>query len=106
MSASDLPDMGWSGPRMMARKLCAYLDNPYQIRQRLKEEDFQRNLPDIETIIAMRQEHLASLEREKENHHPSDAWKPVEASNSLAKINKRFVEALEEERAYSRECRG
>ena len=100
MSASDLPDIGHHDATHMAKVLVQYMDSAQAIRDRLSED--YHNPPTISTIRRLRKEHLESLLKPAEApHKPHEGYYPAEHSERMAERSKRFVAALERERALS-----
>jgi hypothetical protein len=101
--ASDLPDIeGYRSSTDMARVLSSYMDDADKIRARILE-DFDR-APSSITIDRMRRDHLASLKPAPEApHKPHEGYYPADVSESAAAASKRFIQALERERAISNE---
>lgn len=98
--ASDIPDSGHTDSTHMARVLVQYMDSPDAIRARLRE-DFH-NPPTVTTIRRYRNEYLAGLERAPEAPHKAhEGYYPAEVSRNAEDSNRRFLEALELERALS-----
>jgi hypothetical protein len=98
--ASDLPETGFDKSTDMAKVLVTYMDDAHAIRARLRE-DFHCP-PTLSTIRRYRNEHLAGLERAPEAPHKAhEGYYPDEVSRNAEERNKRFVEALERERALS-----
>lgn len=98
--ASDIPDAGYSESIVMARALVTYMADENAIYQAIRAE-FPRGVG-IGTIRDLRAEHLAGLKRPPEAPHKAhDGYYPHEVSRNAEDRNRRFVEALERERALS-----
>lgn len=95
--SADLPETHRSSAAM-ARVLTQYLDCPFTVQQRIRE-DFDQ-APSIDTIRRMRAQHLAGPKRQRcsEPFKPHDGYHPSDASDQAAANNAVFLRQLR--RAY------
>jgi hypothetical protein len=85
--SADLPETHRSS-YAMARCLTSYMDCPYAVQRRIRE-DFD-NYPGIDTIREMRQRHLTGGGRQRniepykayEGYYPSDVSKAMDGRNA------------------------
>lgn len=91
--ASDLPETHRSS-FAMARVLTSYMDCPYAVQRRIRE-DFT-TYPNIEVIRGLRQRHLEGPARRRkiEASKPHDGYYPADASDGLTKTNAAFLGLL------------
>lgn len=103
--AGDLPDMRHEDGLAMAKVLVTYLDDPRAVQIAVRTEfDCTARGISLTTIRQLRKAHLESLLKpEDEPHKAHEGYYPREAAARLEDTNKRFVEALERERAISAE---
>lgn len=99
--SADLPDsFSHSSSMAMARVLVSYMDNPQAIRRRILE-DFER-APSITGIERMRRDYLAGPQKAPEKPFKlHEGYYPAEAAERAQEATRRFVQALERERALS-----
>lgn len=99
--SSDLPEARFRTGYQMASVLVTYLDDPQRVREAIRDEFPEGCKLGLSEIRAMRKAHLESLIRTPETHKPHEGYYPADVFERAIVANKRFVEALERERALS-----
>lgn len=101
--AGDLPDMRHEDGLAMAKVLVTYLDDPRAVQIAVRTEfDCTARGISLTTIRQLRKAHLESLLKpEEEPHKVHEGYYPAAAAARLEDANKRFIAALEHERALS-----
>jgi hypothetical protein len=101
--ASDLPEPRYRDGKEMAKVLVTYMDDPRAVQLAVKSEyDSTGRGISLTTIRKLRKEHLESLLRPAEEPHKlHEGHDPLAASRRLEDANRRFLAALERERAIS-----
>lgn len=99
MSAGDLPGFRAESSLAMAKTLVTYMDDEDAIWSAIKCEF--HSPPARRTIRKLRAEHLASLEREPEDHRPCDAYQPWKQRDILEATTTEFLWRLDRERSIS-----
>lgn len=98
--ASDLPETRHESGHAMARVLATYIDDPERIQTLVHREFGSGGKLSLTTIEALRAAHLRKPAPDAP-HKPHDGYYPADASERAATLSRRFVEALERERALS-----
>jgi hypothetical protein len=91
--SADLPETHRSS-YAMAKCLTSYMDCPYAVQRRIRE-DFD-NYPGIDAIRALRARHLAAnfRSRKVEPCKPHDGYYPGDVSDGLTRTNAAFLGLL------------
>lgn len=106
MTASDLPDMRHEDGLAMAKALVTYMDDERAVQIAVRSEfDCTARGISLTTIRRLRKAHLESLLKPADEPHKlHEGHDPAKAAQRLEDANKRFVQALERERAISVEA--
>jgi hypothetical protein len=101
--AADLPEMRHPDGLSMAKALVTYMTDERAIQLAVRSEfDCTQRGISLTTIRQLRKAHLESLLKPAERpHKPHEGHDPAAAARKLEDANKRFLEALERERAIS-----
>src|SRR5688572_24897498 len=100
--ASDLPDARHEDGAAMARVLVTYIDDPQHIRTLIHREFGNGSALSLTTIERLRATHLRSLHKAPDEPFKAhEGYYPADVAKGAEDTNKRFVLALERERALS-----
>lgn len=101
--ASDLPEARHADGLAMAKALVTYMDDPRAVQLAVRSEfDCTARGISLHTIRQLRKAHLeGQLEPDEEPHKLHEGYYPEQAARKLEDANRRFLAALERERALS-----